>query len=228
MKKVIIAIDGFSGCGKSSTAKAVAAHLGYNYIDTGAMYRAVTLYFLEQQVAIEQAEAVAAALAEIVIEFQHLAGKNQVFLNGRNVTDPIRQPAVNAFVSPVATLPAVRRAMVEQQRKMGQEGGLVMDGRDIGTVVFPEAALKLFVTAGIEERVARRYAEMRTDSALAPDYEAIRSNLLERDRIDSSRADSPLQQAEDAILIDNSQLSFDDFLAQGLALAKAAIAAQAH
>ena len=150
---LIIAIDGFSACGKSTLAKALAAELDYTYIDTGAMYRAVTYYFLQQQIDLTDADAVAKALGEIAIDFRPGPDGNHTFLNGEDVSSQIRDLAVSQFVSPVAALPAVRRAMVAQQRRMGEEGQVVMDGRDIGTVVFPDADLKLFVTADLEERV---------------------------------------------------------------------------
>ncbi len=220
---ITIAIDGYSACGKSTLAKYLAQVLGYRFVDTGAMYRAVTYYFLKHQIELEDDWAIEQALEYIRIHFQHEAGKNQMYLNGENISEAIRSPSVNSFVSLVATRSAVRRAMVVQQREMGKQGGIVMDGRDIGTVVFPNADLKIFVTADLEKRVERRLAEMQatTFSDISPD--TIRANLLERDFIDSNREDSPLQQAEDAILLDNSQLSFEDFLAQGLALAKTAL-----
>lgn len=220
---ITIAIDGYSACGKSTLAKYLAQQLGYRFIDTGAMYRAVTYYFLQHEVKLEDDWAVQQALENIRIRFQHEAGKNQVYLNNENISEAIRSQAVNAFVSPVATRSAVRQAMVAQQREMGKQGAIVMDGRDIGTVVFPDAELKIFVTAELEKRVERRLAEMQatTFSDISP--EIIRANLLERDFIDSNREDSPLRQAKDAILLDNSQLSFDGFLAQGLALAKTAL-----
>lgn len=220
---ITIAIDGYSACGKSTLAKYLAQVLGYRFVDTGAMYRAVTYYFLQHEVELEDDWAVEQALENIRIQFQHVAGKNQVYLNDENISEAIRSPAVNAYVSLVATRSAVRQAMVAQQREMGKQGAIVMDGRDIGTVVFPNAELKIFVTADLEKRVERRLAEMQatTFSDISPDK--IRANLLERDFIDSNREDSPLQQAEDAILLDNSQLSFDGFLAQGLALARTAL-----
>lgn len=220
---ITIAIDGYSACGKSTLAKYLAQVLGYRFIDTGAMYRAVTYYFLQHNIPLEDSEAVQAALENTQIHFQHEAGKNQVYLNGENISEAIRSPAVNALVSPVATLSAVRRAMVAQQRSMGKQGSIVMDGRDIGTVVFPDAELKIFVTADLEKRVERRLAEMKNAGYTQLSAEKISANLQERDHIDASRADSPLRQAEDAVLLDNSHLSFEDFLAQGLALAKDAI-----
>lgn len=206
MKDIVIAIDGFSSCGKSTLAKAVARALGYAYIDSGAMYRAVTLYFLTQDIDYTNEAAVLRALPHIDISFQHTAAGNRTYLNGKDVEEAIRQLEVSKHVSPVATIPAVRRAMVAQQRRLGEGKGIVMDGRDIGTVVFPAAELKIFVTADPEERVRRRYREL---AAKGHDVstEAVRQNLRERDHIDSTRADSPLRRAEDAIVIDNTHLT---------------------
>lgn len=217
-----IAIDGYSACGKSTLAKAIAFELGYRFIDTGAMYRAVTLYFIRHNVDIKVANKVAVALANIDIDFANVNGKNHTLLNGEDVEDEIRGMAVGQLVSPVAAISAVRRYIVPQQRKMGIQGGVVMDGRDIGTVVFPDAELKLFVTADLEVRVARRLQELLAQGKEVTE-QAVRENLLERDHIDSSRADSPLKKADDAILLDNSRLSFQDFIDQGIKLAKAKI-----
>lgn len=203
---LIVAIDGYSACGKSTLAKALAEDLGYTYIDTGAMYRAVTLYFIEREVDSQNAEAVADALKNIQIDFRPGAGGNHTYLNGRDVSEKIRDLKVSGLVSPVAAIPAVRRAMVAEQRRMGNQGKVIMDGRDIGTVVFPDAGLKLFVTADLEERVRRRTMELR-EKGEKVDRQAVRDNLIERDHIDSTRADSPLRQAHDAILIDNTQLN---------------------
>ncbi len=161
MKNIVIAIDGFSACGKSTLAKALAHRLGYGYVDTGAMYRAVTLYFIRHSIDESNEAAVADALQEIHITFQADPERgNRTLLNGEDVEDEIRQLAVARRVSPVAAVSAVRRAMVAQQRRLGAAKGIVMDGRDIGTVVFPEAELKLFVTASEEERTRRRYTEL--------------------------------------------------------------------
>lgn len=206
MEKIIIAIDGFSACGKSTLAKALAKNLGYSYIDTGAMYRAVTLYFIENQIDYTQAETVQKALADIHIQFKNIDLQNTTFLNGKNVEQDIRQMYVSEQVSPVAAISAVRRAMVQQQQVMGQTKGIVMDGRDIGTVVFPDAELKLFLTASPQVRAQRRFLEYQNKNQLV-DIDAIQTNLTERDHIDSSRADSPLRQAEDAVIIDNSNLT---------------------
>lgn len=216
---LIIAIDGFSACGKSTLAKALAAELDYTYIDTGAMYRAVTFYFLQNQIDLEDDEAVDSALENIAIDFRPGPAGNHTFLNGEDISSPIRDLAVSRLVSPVAALPAVRRAMVAQQRRMGKRGRIVMDGRDIGTVVFPNADLKLFITADLEERVRRRTSELR-EKGKTVQAASVRENLAERDRIDSTRADSPLRQAADAILIDNTQLNREEQLAFAKKLVK--------
>jgi cytidylate kinase len=203
---LIIAIDGYSACGKSTLAKALAADLGYAYIDTGAMYRAVTHYFLENQIELDDAAAVDHALAHISIDFRPGPDGNHTYLNDIDVSSEIRGLAVSRLVSPVAAIPAVRRAMVAQQRRMGERGRVVMDGRDIGTVVFPDADLKLFVTADLEERVRRRTTELREKGKQVAEA-SVRENLSERDHIDSTRADSPLRRAADAVLIDNTRLN---------------------
>jgi len=184
------------------------------------MYRATTLFFLENRIDLQDARSVQKALASITISFQFdTEVGNQTYLNNRHVEEEIRTMRVSEMVSPVATISAVRRAMVQQQQAMGAEKGIVMDGRDIGTVVFPEAELKIFLTANPEIRAKRRQEEL---AAKGQDVslEDILKNLLERDRIDSTRADSPLKQAEDAILIDNSHITIDELLAQALELAK--------
>jgi len=219
---ITIAIDGYSACGKSTLAKAMAARLGYRYIDTGAMYRAVTLYFIRHEVDFAIKQEVAKALAGITIDFHCVAEVNRVLLNNEDVEDEIRGLAVSQLVSPVAAVSTVRRAMVTQQRRMGQSGSVVMDGRDIGTVVFPNAELKLFVTAAMEQRVERRYREL-TDAGKQVTREAVKANLEERDHIDSTRADSPLKKADDAILLDNTHLSFGEFITAGMQLARTAI-----
>lgn len=216
---ITIAIDGYSACGKSTLAKAMAFELGYRFIDTGAMYRAVTLYFIRKGVDLEVTNEVAMALEQIDIDFRNVQGKNHTFLNNEDVESEIRGMEVGQLVSPVAAISAVRRFVVPQQRRMGKEGGVVMDGRDIGTVVFPKAELKLFVTANLEVRVGRRFAEMIGQGKKVT-KDQVQENLLERDRIDSSRADSPLKQAEDAVLLDNTSLSFQSFIDQGISLAK--------
>jgi CMP/dCMP kinase len=211
MRKIIIAIDGYSSCGKSTLAKALAKELHYAYVDTGAMYRAVTLYFLDNDLDINDKEDVLKALENIEIHFERTPYGNHVFLNGKDVENEIRTMRVSEMVSPVSTISVVRRAMVAQQQKMGNRKGVVMDGRDIGTVVFPTAELKIFLTADTDIRAKRRFDEMKSKGQ-ETDIDAIRHNLLERDLIDSNRADSPLRQADDAILIDNSHLTPDEQL----------------
>lgn len=206
MKKIIIAIDGHSSCGKSTLAKALAKELHYAYVDTGAMYRAVTLYFLDNNVNINDRAAVVDALNHIEIHFERKKTGNHAFLNGKDIEEEIRTMRISEMVSPVATISDVRRFLVAQQKKMGNRKGVIMDGRDIGTVVFPDAELKIFLTAGKTIRTQRRYDEL-TKKGQIVDFDAIKRNLVERDLIDSNRADSPLRQAEDAILLDNSHLT---------------------
>lgn len=205
---MIIAIDGFSACGKSTLAKDLAAKLGFGYIDTGAMYRCCTLYILEANIPLHNTAAVQELLSTISIDFKMVDGQNTTFLNGQNVEHKIRSQAVNAYVSEVAALPFVRKLMVAQQRKMAQTGDYILDGRDIGTVVFPQADLKIFVTADVETRVDRRWHEIGAD---LPRVE-IAENLKKRDYIDSHREDSPLKQAQDARLLDNSTLTKEEQL----------------
>lgn len=212
--KIVIAIDGHSSCGKSTVAKEIAKNLGYIYIDSGAMYRTVTLFALRNQLAgdgkVNEAELIA-RLSEIKIDFrfnpQNL--RNETFLNGENVEEEIRQLPVSQHVSPVATIREVRKAMVAQQQEMGKQKGLVMDGRDIGTVVFPKAELKLFMTARPEVRAQRRYDEL-TEKGQHVSFDEILANVIERDRIDSSREVSPLRQADDALVLDNSDLTREE------------------
>ena len=214
MKKITIAIDGFSSCGKSTMAKDLAREVGYIYIDSGAMYRAVTLYCLENGLftpdGIDTAQ-LEAAMPNIRISFQ-LNPETQrpmTYLNGVNVEDRIRTMEVSTRVSPVAALPFVREALVKLQQEMGQAKGIVMDGRDIGTVVFPDAELKIFVVASAEIRAQRRYDELKAKGQEAS-YEEILANVKERDYIDQNREVSPLRQAEDAILLDNSNLTIEE------------------
>jgi len=210
MRKIIIAIDGYSGCGKSTTAKEVAKIFNYRYIDSGAMYRAVTLYFLEHHVAITNPKEVDKALDQIKISFRtNATGINDTYLNNLNVESEIREMRVADQVSEVSVLPIVRKAMVEQQRKMGKEKGIVMDGRDIGSTVFPQAELKMFLTANIFIRAYRRQQELMDSDELV-DIETIVSNLQKRDQIDSTRKESPLIQANDSILLDTSHITIDE------------------
>ena len=214
MKKITIAIDGYSSCGKSTMAKDLAREVGYIYIDSGAMYRAVTLYCLENQLFTEEGidtTKLEAALPDIHISFQLTPDTQRpmTFLNGENVEDRIRTMEVSSHVSPVAALPFVREALVKQQQDMGKEKGIVMDGRDIGTAVFPEAELKIFVVASAEIRAQRRYDELKAKGQEAS-YDEILANVKERDYIDQNREVSPLRQADDAILLDNSNLTIGE------------------
>lgn len=215
MKKITIAIDGHSSCGKSTMAKDLAREIGYIYIDSGAMYRCCTLFAIEQGLiatdgTIDEAE-LERRMPEISVSFQlnPETGRPDTYLNGENVEQRIRTMEVSSHVSPVAALPFVREAMTAQQQAMGREGGIVMDGRDIGTAVFPDAELKVFVTAAPEIRAQRRYDELRAKGEEC-DFDEILANLQERDRIDSTRAVAPLRQAEDAIVLDNSHLTIEE------------------
>lgn len=211
MRKIIIAIDGYSGCGKSTTAKQVAARLGYLYIDTGAMYRAVTLYFLENFISISNPKEIARALQNTHLNFHpnSSTGANDIFLNGLNVEEEIRKMYVSEQVSQVSAIPEVRRLLVEQQRKMAKRGGVVMDGRDIGTNVFPNAELKIFVTADLHIRAGRRQSEL-LDKGQEVDLDDIVHNLKERDLIDTSRKENPLKMAEDAFVLDTSYFTIEE------------------
>ncbi len=221
MKNIVIAIDGNSGCGKSTTAKAVAKALKYIYIDTGAMYRAVTLFFIRNNVDLKDDKQVEEALNDIRISFEYNneTGTNDTFLNGENVECEIRQMEVSNLVSPVSEISRVRKKLVEQQRILGNGKGVVMDGRDIGTVVFPDADLKIFMTANLEVRAERRKKEL-LEKKSDVNLEEVVDNLRNRDRIDSSRADSPLKKADDAYEIDTSNISFDAQVNQVLELVK--------
>jgi len=210
MKKITIAIDGHSSCGKSTMAKDLAREVGYVYVDTGAMYRSVALYALRNGLfnadgSIKEDE-LKARMADIRIDQRLVDGKTVTFLNGEDVERDIRTLEVSNHVSPIATLAFVRTALVAQQQRMGAEGGIVMDGRDIGTVVFPHAELKIFVTASAEVRAQRRYDELK-QKGMPADYQDILKNVQERDYIDSHREVSPLRQADDALLLDNSNMT---------------------
>lgn len=212
MKKITIAIDGFSSCGKSTMAKDLAKEIGYIYVDTGAMYRSVTLYALRHNLfnadGTIREEELQAQMKDINISFKinKETGRPDTYLNGENVENEIRTMEVSSHVSPIATLPFVRKALVEQQQRMGAEKGIVMDGRDIGTVVFPNAELKIFVTASAEVRAQRRYDELKA-KGMEADFADILKNVQERDYIDSHRETSPLRKADDALELDNSQLT---------------------
>ena len=206
-KKIIIAIDGFSSCGKSTLAKAMAKALEYVFVDTGAMYRAIALYFLRNNIAFNDTASIEAALHAIELRFRYnsVSQKSDMYLNGENVEQEIREMQVSQKVSEVASIAAVRDFAVAQQQAMGIDKGIVMDGRDIGTVVFPNAELKLFVTADPAIRLERRYQELlQTNPAILK--EEVAANLQQRDLMDSTRAHSPLKQAEDALVLDNTNL----------------------
>ena len=213
MKNITIAIDGHSSCGKSTMAKDLAREVGYVYVDTGAMYRSVTLYALRHGLfnadGTIKTEALEKAMPHISIEQKLVDGKTTTFLNGENVEREIRTLEVSSHVSPISALAFVRTALVAQQQRMGQAGGIVMDGRDIGTVVFPEAELKVFVTASAKVRAQRRYDELQ-QKGMAADYDDILRNVQERDYIDSHREVSPLRQADDALLLDNSDMTIEE------------------
>lgn len=215
MKKIVIAIDGYSSCGKSTMAKNLARRLGYVYVDTGAMYRTVTLYALRHQLFEADGEVDAAslqrAMPDIRISFQFNAqtGKPDTYLNDELVEHDIRTMQVSERVSKIAALPFVRTALVAQQQRMGGDKGIVMDGRDIGTVVFPHAELKIFVTASAEVRAQRRYDELQ-QKGMPVRYDDILRNVQERDYIDSHREVSPLRKADDAVELDNSNLTIDE------------------
>lgn len=213
--KITIAIDGFSSCGKSTLAKALSKKIGYFYVDTGAMYRAVTLYFHQNQIGLDDHPAIIKAMEIIQIHFELIDGKNTTFLNGENIEAEIRKMYISDQVSPVARIAHVRNIVVAQQKKMGDGKGLIMDGRDIGTVVFPNAELKFFMTADPEVRAQRRYAEMQAKK-IETSLEEVAANLKKRDHIDSTRKESPLKLAKDAIIIDNTFLSLEEqlFLAE--------------
>ena len=213
MKQITIAIDGHSSCGKSTMAKDLAREIGYIYIDSGAMYRAVTYYCLQHDLFTEDGvklDELQAAMPDIRITFQlNAEGRPETYLNGECIEKDIRGMAVSSRVSLIATIGFVREAMVALQQEMGKEKGIVMDGRDIGTTVFPDAELKIFVTASAEVRAQRRYDELKAKGDEAS-YESILENVKERDRIDSGRAISPLRKADDAIELDNSHMTIPE------------------
>lgn len=216
MRRVTIAIDGFSSCGKSTLAKQLAHRLGYTYIDSGAMYRAVALYAMESGLVKDNflhLQGLLDVLDDIVIDFRHddETGRSATFLNGRNVEALIRGMEVSQRVTLVSPVPEVRAKLVELQRAMGKEGGVVMDGRDIGTIVFPHAEVKFFMTADAEVRAQRRYLEL-VGKGMKVDMAAVRENIAQRDEDDTKRKASPLVQAPDAIVIDNSELTEEEQL----------------
>ena len=221
-KKIIIAIDGHSSCGKSTMAKQLAKQIGYVYVDTGAMYRAVTLFAMQNGMypdeGIREEElktAVSNGEIQISFKFNAETGRPDTYLNGVRVEEEIRNMAVSSRVSPIAALPFVRSLLTEQQQAMGEKKGIVMDGRDIGTAVFPNAELKIFVTASAEVRAQRRYDELMNkakteEEKAALNYEEILKNVEERDYIDSHRETAPLRKAEDAIILDNSEMTIEE------------------
>ena len=230
MKKITIAIDGFSSTGKSTVAKQLAKALGYVYVDSGAMYRAVTLYAMQNKIITEDyfdIEKLVSELDAIKITFKYndRVGFAEVYLNGINVEKEVRTLEVSQNVSQVAEISEVRKMLVLQQKQMGQDKGVVMDGRDIGTVVFPDAELKLFMTASAETRAKRRYKEL-VERSENVSYEDVLKNVESRDFIDSTREDSPLMKAEDAIEIDNSHLSLEAQFEKLLAFAESKIKEQ--
>lgn len=213
-KRITIAIDGFSACGKSTLAKDLAKRLGYVFIDSGAMYRAAALYCLNHQLIQDgklDKEGIDSQLSQMDIHFVAVDAESHIFLNGHDVSNEIREPKVAEIVSIVAAYKPIREKLVEAQQKMGMLGGIVMDGRDIGSIVFPNAELKLFVTADPEIRVQRRLAEMQS-KGIEMSVEEVRQNLSERDHLDSTREESPLIQVADALVLDNSQLTKEEQL----------------
>lgn len=215
MKKITIAIDGHSSCGKSTMAKELARKLGYIYVDTGAMYRTVTLFVMRNGLFLDDGQVdtvrLQALMDEVNVSFRYneASGRPDAYLNGECVEQVIRSIEVSNNVSKVAAIPFVREAMVEQQRRMGAEKGIVMDGRDIGTTVFPDAELKVFVTASARVRAQRRYDELM-EKGMPADFDEILRNVEERDYMDSHREVSPLRQAPDAVLLDNSEMTIDE------------------
>lgn len=223
-EKINIAIDGHSSCGKGTLAKNLAKELGYLFIDSGAMYRAVTLYILNEGLDLEEVEQDPAVLGNIKItfEFDPVRSYYETFLNGVNVENEIRSMRVSKFVSPVSTLKVVRDFLVTQQQNIGKDKGVVMDGRDIGTVVFPDAELKIFMTASAEIRAKRRYEELEK-KGVHVNYQEVLHNIKERDHMDSTREESPLAKAEDAITLDNSSMTKDEQARLSLSWARGVI-----
>ncbi len=213
MKNIIIAIDGFSSSGKSTMAKALARKIGYRYIDSGAMYRAVTLWAIENGLigsdGTADETAVAAGLSDVKIDFAVTPDGQHTILDGRDVEKEIRTMGVSAYVSTIAAIAAVRRDLVARQQQFGREKGIVMDGRDIGTTVFPDAELKIFVNASAETRAMRRFEELKAKGE-DTDYEDVLANVRHRDHIDMTRAESPLRRADDAVDLDNSHMTVQE------------------
>ena len=212
---IIIAIDGHSSSGKSSLAKDLSLVTGYIHLDSGAMYRAVTLYFLNNAVDLQSTQSVSDALDSFTVDFIQTEGRQQVAINGEVVEDKIRSMDVSKFVSEVAAIAEVRKGLVKRQRALGQNKGIVMDGRDIGSVVFPNAEVKFFVTADLDVRASRRFQELES-KGFSQSMNEVKENLIKRDHIDSTREDSPLVQAKDAIVIDTSHLDMKGQLVSAL------------
>lgn len=220
MKQIIVAIDGYSSCGKSTIAKALAKEAGYRYVDTGAMYRAVALYAFRNQL---NEESIVTSLGDIHVDFTRLEdGSQATMLNGQIVEQNIRTLEVGNAASRFSAIPEVRRYLVAQQQAMGKEGGIVMDGRDIGTVVFPKAELKLFLTASPEIRAQRRFDEL-VGKGQQPVYEEVLADVNDRDYRDTHRAESPLRQAEDAVVVDNSHMTREEQMEEVLRIFHSAV-----
>ncbi|MFN0254628.1 (d)CMP kinase [Pedobacter ureilyticus] len=215
-KNIVVAIDGYSSCGKSTLAKALAKKLGFIYIDSGAMYRAITLYFLRNNVDLENHDAIADALKHIELNFHSKDYESHITLNGEEVSDEIRLMPVSEAVSPVSAIKEVRKEMVKQQQRMGKSKNIVMDGRDIGTAVFPDAQVKFFMTADPKIRAERRYNEMVAKGDTSITLEEVFENIAHRDYADTTRAESPLTRAEDAIILDNTDITEEEQLAFAL------------
>ncbi len=212
----VITIDGPAGAGKTSIAKAVAAALGFNYLDTGAMYRAIALALHRKQVPLEDSARLLTALAEIQLDVRTTASGTQVFIDGEDVSLDIREPFVSRFASQVSAIPEVRRRLVQLQRQIGQSGGIVVEGRDMGTVVFPDAILKIFLSATVEERARRRCHELRS-AGKDVNFEDTLNEIAQRDQQDSTRADSPLRKAVGAVEVDSTNMRLSDVVALVLA-----------
>ena len=208
MKKLVVAIDGPAGAGKSTIAKFVAEKIGYAYIDTGAMYRAVTWKFVQTGHVYED-DFISELSKKMTIEFQPKNGINHVYADGEEITDFIRTPEISKLVSPLSAIPEVRVAMVAQQRRMGEKGGVILDGRDIGTVVFPNAEVKIFLTATVDERANRRYKEL-IEKGTKTTFEEVKKDIIQRDKQDSTRPVSPLKQADDAVLLDSTGMKISE------------------
>ncbi len=219
MKKLVIAIDGPAGSGKSSTARLVAEALRYRYLDTGAMYRAVALKMLEQGVDLQDSKAIEEALRDSQIDQTEIDGQVRIFLNEKDVTEAIRIPEISLWVGPVSENPTVREFLVARQREMGKKGGVVVEGRDIGTVVFPDAPIKIYLTADLDERARRRVKDLNGQGIDQPE-EDVRQALAQRDERDSTREHSPLSCAVDAIVLDTTELALKEQVEKIVALAR--------